>query len=94
MSLLSSYSFPSATSSPFCLYRDVILAISPSVLTHAYVYPGCQNTHLNVELPHLSFPFLDMRFIFENRKGVKWGAEADINGVVTFAPILRQYSLF
>ena len=35
MSLLSSYSFPSATSSPLCLYRDVILAISPSVLTHA-----------------------------------------------------------
>ena len=46
---------------------------------------------LNVELPHLSFPFLDMRFIFENRKGVKWGAEADINGVVTFAPILRLF---
>ena len=57
-------------------------------------YRNIQNTHLNVELPHLSFPFLDMRFIFENRKGVKWGAEADINGVVTFAPILRQYSLF
>ena len=35
MSLLSSYSFPSATSSPLCLYRDVILAISPSVLIHA-----------------------------------------------------------
>ena len=71
MSLLSSYSFPSATSSPFCLYRDVILAISPSVLTHAYVYPGCQNTHLNVVSLQFAFPFLDVRFILGNKKGVK-----------------------
>jgi hypothetical protein len=57
-----------------------------------------QNAHLNVVSLQFAFPFLEMRFIFGNKKGVKWVTEVDINEGVTFcgdfAAILRQYSLF